>query len=101
MTALEIIFALGFMGIGIAGLKIMSKNKTAEQKAAIRAANDMAYAYAALRDDDIERFNAQVKALREEIALKDALIEQKEQELARWNLFAQATPANGVRGVLR
>ena len=97
----NVVFGIIFSAIGIAGLKIMSRNKSAEQKAAIRAANDMAYAYAALRDDDIERFNAQVKALREEIALKDALIEEKDQELARWGFIAAATPANGVRGVLR
>lgn len=101
MIALKITFALIFTGIGITALRIMSRNKTAEQQAAVRAANDIARAMAVLRDDDLSRFNAQIQALREEIALKDALIEQKDAELARWNVLAAATPANGTRGVLR
>ncbi|MBQ5588014.1 MAG: hypothetical protein IIU73_05295 [Selenomonadales bacterium] len=101
MTAVQIIFGIIYTGIGIAALKIMSKNKTAEQKAAIRAANDIATAMATLRDDDLARFNARIKAMQEEIALKDALIEQKDAELARWNILAAATPANGARGIIR
>lgn len=93
----DIIFGTIFSAIGIGLLRVMSRNKSQEQKAAIRAANDIARAMSALRDDDLERFTAQIKALREEIAMKDALIEQKDQEIARWNVLAASTAANGVR----
>lgn len=89
-TIMKAVLGILFAFIGFKAVHLLEVSERERKAIRRHAYGDAMDAWAALRQDDYNHYQKELKALKEQLAAKDEIIEQKEQELARWDVIGQA-----------